>query len=61
MKRQDSAERLKRLNGLLENPLLKESALAEIERIKHPKKYEMRWKGVKAARREEKAKLKNEN
>ena len=44
MKLQGAAERLKQLNRLVGNPLLKESALAEIERIKNPKAYEQRYK-----------------
>ena len=41
--------RLQLLKSLLDNPLLRESALAEIERIQDPKAYEWRyknWRGV---------------
>ena len=56
MKIQYSAERLKRLNGILENPLLKESALAEIERIINPKEYARRYKTLKTENRDLKQK-----
>ena len=39
-----SAGRLQLLKGLLDHPLLRESALTEIERIQNPKAYERRYK-----------------